>query len=169
MEKIDKIIDSLQTHLKKLDEFTELRSLGFVERNLRKFSNATGHYGVIDLKGEFIECTSDGRPLAIPTDAHNRFEQSSTQPARSLDDLRTVAADLLRSSVLPVDRPTEAAASALDALTKIRTLLPQREENIDRDISIEEIEPNISFESARRLRNLAIIEADALEAYLKSF
>ena len=141
----------------KLDAVAEQRSSGFVERNLRKFSNATSHYGLIDLNGEFIECTSDGRPIANPQNAYNRPEQLATQPARTLHGVRTVVADLLRGSAYSGAGQPDAAAKLQCNLSTIRTFLQQRVEN----------HPNISRKWTLRLRELAEIEAAALNVYLK--
>ena len=156
---IERIIAVLWTQLYAMDAVVEQLSPGFVEDNLRNFSHATGQFGLINTAGELIECTPDGRPIAIPQDAHNRSEQLAEQPARSLDDVRAVVATELRRSVLQGLHPTDATTRARDVLKNIRTLLKQLEV---------ETGPNISHEWIRRLRKLAAIEAEALEAYLKS-
>ena len=155
---IDRLNVFLRARLNELDAFAEKQSPGFVEQKLRKVSNATGHFGLIDLKGGLIECTSDWRPIAIPKDEQNRPVQLTAQPARSLNDVRTVVADLLRGSVYADASPTEAVEKAQGDLLKIRTLLKQFEEDNC---------PNISPECSQRLRELAEIEADALDDYLK--
>ena len=91
---IDKISKSLQDQLLKLDVVVEQQSSGFVERNLLKISNATGHFGLIDLDGCLVECTSDGRLIANPHDSHNRSVQLAALPPRSLDDVPTCCAAL---------------------------------------------------------------------------
>ena len=126
-----------------------------MERNLQKFSIATGHYGLIDLNGEFIECTPDGRLIAIPHDEHNHSVQ---QPARSLDVVRSVVADLLPSAYADFN-PNDAMMKAAAALWQIRNHLKKLAKPDNR---------NISSEWTLRLRTLAEIEAKALEAYLIS-
>ena len=148
----------LRLQLYKLDAVAEELSPGFVERNLQKFSNATGHFGLIDLNGEFIECTSDGRRRAITHDTHSPFVKTATQPARSLDDVRTVVANGLRRFVFLGVHPTVAAARARGFLTNIRAMLNQSKGN----------QSNISKECTQRLCELAEIEAEALKAYLES-
>ena len=155
----------LWAELYALDAVVERQSPGFVEEMLQMFSNSTGHVGLINIEGELLDCAPNGRPSAkpIPHDAHNRSVQlqlaTQPAPARSLDDVRTVVADLLRRSLYANAGPTEAAVRARAALSKIRMQLQQPEE---------ETGPNISLERTRRLRQLAAIEAEALEAYLKS-
>ena len=73
------------------------------------FSNATSHFGLVNIEGELIECSPDVRPIAIPQDAHNRSGQLATQPARSLDDVRTVVVNGLRRFVFVGVRSTDAA------------------------------------------------------------
>ena len=154
---IDKITKSLRDQLLKLDVVVEQQSSRFVERNLLKISNATGHFGLIDLNGCLVECTSDGRLIANPHDSHNRSVHLAALPPRSLDDVRTVVADLLRGSVYADVGPTEAVEKAQGDLLKIRTFLTQYKWDNN---------PNISPECTKRLRELAEIEADALNDYL---
>ena len=156
--KIETIILALKDRLYQLDAIAEERSHGFVERTLRKFSNATGHFGLIDLKGGLIECTSDWRPIPFPKDEQNRPVQLTAQQPRSINDVRAVIDDLLRGYVNADAGPTEAVERAQGDLLKIRTLLKQFEEDNCQ---------NISLECTQRLRELAEIEADALDDYLK--
>ena len=156
--KITTIIPAQKDLLYKLDAIAELRSRGFVEQNLRKFSIATRHFGLIDLNGELIECTSVGRPIANLQDLHNCSVQLATQPPRSRNDVRTVIGNLLRRSVNADAETTDAAGREQAAMSKINRILQEPED---------ENEPNISSECRKRLRELAEIEAEALKAYLK--
>ena len=156
--KITMIIPALKDLLYKLDEIAELRSRGFVERTLRTLSNATGHFGLIDLNGRLIECTSDGRPIANSHDSHNRNLQLAAQPPRSRDDVRNVIGGLLRHSVFTDADPTDAAGRAQAAMSKINMILQEPED---------ENKPNVSSECRKRLCELAEMEAEALKAYLK--
>ena len=155
----DWLTSFLRVQLYKLDAVAEDLSPGFIERKLQKFSHATGHYGFIDLNGEFIEYTSYGRRISNPQEAHNPFVQTATQPPRSLDDVRTVVANGLRRFVFLGLHSTDAAARARGFLTNIRT----------NQTLLEGDHSNISLECTERLRELAKIEAaDALEEYLES-
>ena len=159
--KIISIIQTLKDRLYKLDAIAEERSHDFVERTLRKFSNATGHFGLIDLKGEFIECTSDGRPIAFSKDEQNRPVQLSeltSQPPRSYDDVRTVIADLLRHSLYVGAERSDAMWRAHATIAEINRIL----------LNIDKVnEQNISPECTTRLRELAKSEAKALKAYVE--
>ena len=157
--KINTIIPALINNLCKLDAIAELWSPGFVEQTLRKFSDTTGHFGLIDLNGYLVECTSDRRLIVNPHDSHDRSVHLAALPPRSLDDVRIVVADLLRGSVYADVGPTEAVEKAQRDLLKIRTFLKQYKwDNY----------PNISPECTKRLRELAEIEEAALKAYLQN-
>ena len=120
---IERINAFFWAQLYALDAVVERLLPGFVEENL----NATGHFGLINIEGELIECSPDVRSIAIPQDVYNRSGQLATQPARSLDDVRTVVANRLRRFVFVGVRPTDAATRARDVLTNIRTILKQPE------------------------------------------
>ena len=96
-------------------------------------------------------------PIANPQDAQNRREQLATKPARSLHGVRTVVADLMRCGSVYADAGLTEAVKAHGDLSKIRTFLQQPKKNY----------PNISRKLTLRLRELAEIEASALDVYLK--
>ena len=155
--KIESLTTKLWDQLLNLDLIAEQLSSGFVERNLQMFSHAIGHFGLIYLNGEFIECTSDGRRIPNPQDAQNCDVQTDIQRARSLEEVRTVVANELRVMFEGLQL-TDAVTRVLGILSNIRKNQKLFEGN----------RTNISHECTDRLGELAKIEADALEEYLES-
>ena len=152
--KIKQIKSALIRQLYKLDAETERRSSGFVERNLLKYCNATGHSGLIDTSGELFEW------------AQLRKEwlrlKLSEKPPQSLEDLRTLVDCILRNKLFENALPTDALVKPIIALENIHKLTILYEQPNAK------IHPNISRECIRRLFQLATVEADALHAFLKS-
>ena len=153
------IESTLRTQLYKLDEEAELRSSGFVERNLLKYCNATGHSGFINTSGELLESPPNRKLSLFVISQDGNKSRLFEQPAQSLADVRTLVDNLLRRALFADAGPTDALARAGTALLNIRTFLMKHPDK--------ETYPNISFECTRRLRKFAAIEVDALKAYLK--
>ena len=148
------IKSTLRTQLLKLDEETERRSSGFVERNLLKYCNATGHSGLIDTSGELLEWAQlREKWLSL---------KLSEKPPQSLEDVRTLIVDLLRNAYNPNALQKDSLAEMKVALEDIRSLKTLYEQPNS------EIEPNISHKCIGRLFDLADIEAEALHAFLES-